>query len=44
MVRLKNYIDSWIILWIEDILDFWFMKILEILMDRLCIYDYVYKL
>ena len=34
MVRLKNYIDSWIILWIEDRLDFLFMKILEILIDR----------
>ena len=30
MVRLKNYIDSWIILRIEDRLDFFlFMKILE---------------
>ena len=33
MVKLKNYIDSWIILRIEDRLDFWFMKILEISMD-----------
>ena len=34
MLKWKNCIDSWIILRIEDILDFWFIKILEIMRNR----------